>query len=505
MDPRALLRKVHQYGQEDFQAIWASVRELALIETLDNAGKAQGQALVSMDQLYKADADGSFAKVSYIACSDEYYQWWVDHDMGANVFHHFCRHGTLKGCMEKVGKEGLVHVLQWAPVTRPEGEKILREWGFSPTLLGRSLKSLPPWAEADRGEGHTTSKASPVRPPPGLDRDRSPALRLRPRTQAVREEEPEYDEAPGDRRTRKSRMAQPVTPPRGQHKKHRPKDSGGAALDKMLEEDPFDADSDKLRGEAHDRLASLRDQLQQKKQAKSKAEPGAILATRAAEVAETSGRKRKKHGDKVINALTKALKKKGVKEEPDYGDDMDRSDSEDDSESEEDEKELLGGSKGSSGAAVKQRKLRQFSEKKPGKLLQMGYESMHEQMGTYFGRDDNKKEVLTPIALRYLLSYALPQIRGGISHDKYRELRTLATCLDQLVAGQTGQAGDLLLQRYKALLMCQRDGSDAASRYIELLPEEEMPTMASSQESYLARSLAVHQAKSEELLRRAST
>jgi hypothetical protein len=245
--------------------------------------------------------------------------------------------------------------------------------------------------------------------------------------------------------------------------------------------------------------------LQQKKQAKSKAEPGAILATRAAEVAETSGRKRKKHGDKVINALTKALKKKGVKEEPDYGDDMDRSDSEDDSESEEDEKELLGGSKGSSGAAVKQRKLRQFSEKKPGKLLQMGYESMHEQMGTYFGRDDNKKEVLTPIALRYLLSYALPQIRGGISHDKYRELRTLATCLDQLVAGQTGQAGDLLLQRYKALLMCQRDGSDAASRYIELLPEEEMPTMASSQESYLARSLAVHQAKAEELLRRAST
>ena len=154
---------------------------------------------------------------------------------------------------------------------------------------------------------------------------------------------------------------------------------------------------------------------------------------------------------------------------------------------------------------AKQRKLRQLSEKKPGRLLQTGYASMHEQVGTYFGNDEANKDVLTPVALRYLLSYALPQFRNGVSHDKYRELRTLATCLDHLVAGQTGQAGDFLLQRYKALLMTQRDGSDAASRFIELLPEEDMPTMASSSESYLARSLAVHQAKSDELLRRAST
>ena len=111
-------------------------------------------------------------------------------------------------------------------------------------------------------------------------------------------------------------------------------------------------------------------------------------------------------------------------------------------------------------------------------FYRQGYASMHEQVGTYFGNDEANKDVLTPVALRYLLSYALPQFRNGVSHDKYRELRTLATCLDHLVAGQTGQAGDFLLQRYKALLMTQRDGSDAASRFIELLPEEDMPTMA---------------------------
>ena len=507
MDLKALLRRAHMFSLEDFKTLWASVRELVVIETLDDKGKPQGEALVRMDQLYQADADGAFAKVSYVACSDEYYQWWVDHDMGPNTFHHFCRHDTLKGCMAKTGREGIVHVLQWTPVTRPEAETVLREWGYSPSLLGRTPRSLPAPLPDRRVVSESASKSSPLRPPPGLEKARTPALRnLETRPGPDQDEEHEEEGEAHDRRVKKSGRARPVSPPPPPPRKQRPQDSGGAALDKMLDEDPHDADSDKLRGDAHERLATLREDLQRRKAARGKSDPGAVLATRAAAVAETAGKKRKSsQGDKMISALTKALKKKTVKEEIDYGDEAGHSGSSDGSDSEEDEKRLLGGSLGSGSAVAKQRKLRQLSEKKPGRLLQTGYASMHEQVGTYFGNDEANKDVLTPVALRYLLSYALPQFRNGVSHDKYRELRTLATCLDHLVAGPTGQAGDFLLQRYKALLMTQRDGSDAASRFIELLPEENMPTMASSSESYLARSLAVHQAKSDELLRRAST
>ena len=504
------------FSIEDFRALWASLRELAVIETLDDKGKPQGFALVHMDQMYQAAADGGFAKVSYLACSDEYYQWWVDNELGPNFFHHFCRHETLKGCMAKTGREGVVHVMQWTPITRPEAETILREWGYSPILLGKAPRALPGGSpddddddEEDRPEvrGSATPKVGTPRPPPGLGQGRAPVLKNR-RTQAGREraEDQEVEHLPRDRRSKKTSMARPVSPPgEPPQKARRPQDSGQAALDKMLDEDPYDADSDKLRGDAHERLASLREDLQRRKASMSRANPGTILATRAAAVAETAGKKRKNQGDKVLNALTKVLKKKNVKEEVDYGEEPDQSDSSEGSDTDEEETRLLSGSMGSSSTAAKQRKLRNLSERKPGKLLQTGYNTMHEQVGTYFGHDDSKKDVLTPVALRYLLSYALPQFRNGVSHDKYRELRTLATCLDHLFSGQTGQAGDLLLQRYKALLMTLRDGSDAASRYIELLPEEEMPTMASSQESFLARSLAVHHAKSDELLRRAST
>eukprot|EP00435_Cladocopium_sp_Y103_P015762 s1497_g3.t2 len=424
---KPLLRRVHSYSDADFRAAWSAVRELVLIETLDDRGSAQGQAIVYMDQLYKADNDGSFAKVTYVACSDEYYQWWTENDMGPNVFHHFCRSSSLRSCSSKVGKEGLVHVLKWAPITKTEAEQILREWGFSATKLrhvtrpapagtlalgsGPAPESLVTIQESDHqrfGEGATK-----------VMRMREARRRTMKRTKAVEDTD---------------------VRPRGQ----------------------CPAEKEVL-----------------------KREPGAILATRAAAVAEGSHKKKRKRGDRVITAL-----KKVVKDEPDYsGDDDDHSPSES-SDSEAEGEELLGGSRGSGSAAGKHKKLRQFSEKRPGKLLSMGYATMHDQVGTHFGDDEGKQQPLKPVALKYLLSYALPQFRGGISHDRYRELRTLATSLDHMVAGRTGMAGDLLLQRFKGILMSLRDGSDTASRWIELLPNEDMPTMASPQEDFLARSMA---------------
>ena len=291
MATNPFMRRAHLFSDEDFRTLWSSVRELAVIGTLDDHGKAQGSALVHLDQLYQADADGAFAKLSYIACSDPYYQWWVDHDMGPNVFHHFCRHDTLKACMAKTGREGIVHVLQWAPLTRPEAEGILKSWGLSTSLLGRAPRKLPGPVPGKQSDSHGRAKAGPVRPPPGLEGERPPILRSRRQpAESDQEEADDDDEDATERHARKSKMARPVSPPPPPAKKTRPVDAGGAALDKMLDADPYDVDSDKLRGEAHARLATLREDLQRRKTEKAKSEPGAILANRAAAVAENSGK-----------------------------------------------------------------------------------------------------------------------------------------------------------------------------------------------------------------------
>lgn len=108
-------------------------------------------------------------------------------------------------------------------------------------------------------------------------------------------------------------------------------------------------DSDQLRKESEERLAGLKDALQKKKKVgKLSSEPGALLATRAAAVAESSKCK-KKTGDKAISILKKAISGKGV-EEVDYEDNEQEKDSEEYSGSEEEEEKLLGDGLGSSSA-----------------------------------------------------------------------------------------------------------------------------------------------------------
>ena len=59
------------------------------------------------------------------------------------------------------------------------------------------------------------------------------------------------------------------------------------------------------------------------------------------------------------------------------------------------------------------------------------------------------------------------------------------------------------MQRMKSILMGMRDGSTAASRYLELIPMEVYPTPSTMEEADYARSLAVQRAKSEQLLEKA--
>ena len=74
LDPEAAVRNVHLYTTEEFHAVWSSVRDFVLAETLDDGGRPRGHAILRITQAYQSDDDGAFAKATY-------YQYWVDNDM----------------------------------------------------------------------------------------------------------------------------------------------------------------------------------------------------------------------------------------------------------------------------------------------------------------------------------------------------------------------------------------------------------------------------------------
>ena len=156
----------------------------------------------------------------------------------------------------------------------------------------------------------------------------------------------------------------------------------------------------------------------------------------------------------------------------------------------------------------RQRKLRKLSADNPGTLLVRGFTLMHEQLGTLYGdaaSTGSKAEALQPAALRYLLTTAIPQMDPKqVGEETMRELRTLASTLDLVVSGRVLMAADILMQRYKSILMSIRDHSTAASKYLELIPLELHPTASTLEESDFARSMAVKDAKSSELLKKAA-
>eukprot|EP00438_Fugacium_kawagutii_P035486 Skav230564 [mRNA] locus=scaffold2372:215072:220645:- [translate_table: standard] len=506
MDVSRFLRDAFKFSFVEFKSLWTSVRDFILIEALDHQGKAQGLALLAVQQVYKADDSGAFAIAKYVGCSDQYYQYWVTNEMDSETYHHFCRGPSLRKCISELGKDLVVHVRRWGPVTLREGESCLREWGMSPTLAKRALTrpGKAPTAGHEANEGAPSSKSAPSRPPHGVlalgndlagdDAGGSPRVPARRRKRDDSRDEEE------DRREERRNLGRAATgsrdrPPLARKVERRRDHPQAAALDEMLDA-AVDEKADDHYEAAKEKLATLKENLAAKKVARKGEEPGAILATRAAEVASKQSKKKKKKGKvaaKLASALQEAIRgKSDVKEEVDYEEDgagVESAESAEE-ESEEEDSTLLGVSLGSGKSAGQQKKLRSLSERQPGKLLSQGYATMHDQVGTHFGGGEKRGTKLSPVAVRYLLSFAMPQFTGGVSHHKYRELRTLATGLDLLVTGRTGQCGDLLLQRFKSILMSLRDGTDTASKWLELLPMDETPTMATMGEDYAARRMA---------------
>ena len=269
---------------------------------------------------------------------------------------------------------------------------------------------------------------------------------------------------------------------------------------KEADTNPLDAmfsfDEDAGGPDAEERISQLRARLEKKKNEGSMG-ISALLTERVKEETEDAQqrRSRSRRDDKVaeaIKVLVSAKKRKREDDESSFDEDLAGDD-------------ILFGDDKDSNLGGKQKRIKKLAQEKPGALLLKGYTLMQEQLGALYGEGgssrDGQDKILRSAALRYLLTTALPLVDvHKVGDQKLRELRTLATCLDLLVVGKVSSAGDHLMQRFKSLLMSIRDGTDAASRYLELIPNETYPMGTSVEEAGVARQAAYQALKQEALL-----
>eukprot|EP00435_Cladocopium_sp_Y103_P065348 s243_g27.t1 len=507
------LRDYRRGSQEAFQAIWDHATDYVLIECLDDRGSPQGHGVGKLVNRYRPDADGAFMRIEYIGVSDPYYLHWVEEQGGSAKLHHICRH-SWSSCCRKVGKDQIVHVQRLAFISSDDVESCLKEWKvkrIDNVVPGTRRKGLEPVEDRRKAEELTTSAKSKALPPhgspPGDGRGRGAAA-TRGRSDS-RDDEDDRDvgrsNAPRRRRRRKRSQHDSKSPHRC-----RPEEARGSvgemsrrhAPAEAQKSNPLDAMLDDEGGDPlqpDEKLEFLRKSLEDKKKKRAEGKEGAsaVLARRV-QTAEAP-KKRKKTSEKDV--VKKALKTLASTTK------QESSSSEADSEEEEDT--ALSSHKKDGDLLSRQRRLKKICAERPGALLTKGFALMHEQLGTLHGDPSgagSKEEVLQPGALRYLLSTALPMTDvKKIGEERMRELRTLATTLDLVVTGKVSMAGDYLMQRYKSILMALRDGSTAASRYLELVPLELYPTASTLEETDYARDLALRGAKSQQLLARVAS
>ena len=109
-----------------------------------------------------------------------------------------------------------------------------------------------------------------------------------------------------------------------------------------------------------------------------------------------------------------------------------------------------------------------LSQKDPGCLLRSALKEMSRYLsarGEAQNEDESQGKVLS-----YLHQVLLPQFpKAGVRST--RELTTLASAVDLLLAGDLGRAGDLIIQRFKAIeASLAAEGNWSVAQHYELIP-----------------------------------
>ena len=473
-------------GERLFREAGDSGFEYLVFEVLGDRFEKLGFAVARVEHVYPGDSEGRYLDLKYLGTNNPYYRWFIENEgkpgaLDKDAYHHLCRRHASR-CSVNLGRDDVIHIQRWAPISRATASDILEEWGqrrlgsgsAPPERHSRAEATLGATPKAKASGDGSRSRGGVAAPPALVDVDHSDR-------QAEEEDEEEAEAEPpaSSRRPTLKRKRKPAVKDKRET----------TALDTMLDEG-LGEDAGSSEGRVEKRLGQLRAKLQGRKEEGRSKDPASMLANKAVKAAEDTRPRKSKKDENVIKTLSKAL---SLQSRSRSSKDDDHSDDETDEDDEVDAGELSG----SGNWEARRKKLRKIATDKPGKLLLMGLQSMHEQLGQTGGEPSS--DSLSPVMVRYLLSMVLPAHPiKDIGESRYRELRTLCQAIDCLLKGRIESAGDVLMQRFKSVVMGLRDHSDRFGRYLEIIPEEMVGI--SQDELFFARDMAHRAAKADKLL-----
>lgn len=112
-----------------------------------------------------------------------------------------------------------------------------------------------------------------------------------------------------------------------------------------------------------------------------------------------------------------------------------------------------------------------LAKKKPGRLTEQSLKEMEKYLAGQCEEEMRPGEWRNLRVLAYLnqiVFNAHPPLKIGLR--AHRELVTLATVLDELLASRYLQALDIVMQRFKAVEAAIQDGNWSVARHYELIP-----------------------------------
>ncbi|CAK0801859.1 unnamed protein product [Prorocentrum cordatum] len=125
--------------------------------------------------------------------------------------------------------------------------------------------------------------------------------------------------------------------------------------------------------------------------------------------------------------------------------------------------------------------VRRTAKDRPGALLQSTIVMMKRHLGGSHHQGETEGAIDTTTLGTNYLNKALGQPGIKVPFRCERELRTLAAILDELLSGRIVQAGDLLVQRLRALeASLQEDGGWSTARHLEVVPDSRVTTVTPS-------------------------
>jgi len=163
-----------------------------------------------------------------------------------------------------------------------------------------------------------------------------------------------------------------------------------------------------------------------------------------------------------------------------------------------------GGSRSASSSGSREPRLsrlgpiQQVAASQPGELLRNGLSAMSRHVTgheTDASGETSAKAVARPeLAANYLVQALLPSGGHNLSLHAERELRTLAEVCDAIVAGNPLRAGDVAMQRFRAVeYASSQEGGWQVARHLELIPTAGVSSVPIGLRTIIAREQATQE------------